>query len=449
MALNQSNKEKKPLKMSLTGLEVELFLINNKGQIVNSADTLIKKIKKGSSANIKKECSSNLIEIATLPNKTVPNTMIYLLDELQILNGVAEKEGFMLLPLGTYPGSFIPSMREDKPYKIKESIFGKNRFKIAGRCAGFHYHYTLPRGIFDDQFRVLKLMVRSKIKDSLVNSYNMMIAADPALTTFMQSSPFYQGKYIGKDSRMIMYRGGKYLKSKDGLYANLQEFGGLPPYRLTALDIMDIITTRYELWKSYIKSLGLNIKVLSLYGSILDTTWNPIKINPNGTLEQRGMDMNHLVNIAGISVALRFVLKKLQEEFYTVIPSEIGIKEPFRIEKDAIYIPPSFYVRRELQSKAAYEGLDSDLIYNYCKRFFNLAKSFIPKDRLMFLNPLQEMLKKRKTVSDDILDYAAKKGFKKSKEIPNRLSAEIALAHSERLSREIHTIRKMIEKMPL
>jgi len=74
---------------------------------------------------------------------------------------------------------------------------------------------------------------------------------------------------------------------------------------------------------------------------------------------------------------------------------------------------------------------------------------FIPKDRLMFLNPLQEMLKKRKTVSDDILDYAAKKGFKKSKEIPNRLSAEIALAHSERLSREIHTIRKMIEKMPL
>src|SRR3989338_6942835 len=425
MALKQSNKEKKPLKISLTGLEIELFLINNKGQIANNADALIKKIKKGSSANVKKECALNLIEIATLPNKTVPNTMTCLLDELQNLNDTTQKEGIMLLPLGAYPGSFAPSMRQDKHYKIKESIFGKNRFKIAGRCAGFHYHYTLPRGIFDDQLRVLKLMVRSKIKDSLVNSYNMMIAADPALTTFMQSSPFYQGKYIGKDSRMIMYRGGKYLKSKDGLYANLQEFGGLPPYRLTALDIMDIITTRYELWKSYIKSLGLNIKVLSLYGSILDTTWNPIKINPNVTLEQRGMDMNHLVNIAGISVALRFVLKKLQEEFYTVVPSEIGIKEPFRIEKDAIYIPPSFYVRRELQFKAAYDGLDSDLIYHYCKRFLNLAKSFMPKNRLIFLDTLQEMLKKRKTVSDDILDYAAKKGFKKSKEIPNRLSAEI------------------------
>src|SRR3989344_2042863 len=353
MVLNRGNKEKKPLKISLTGLEVELFLINNKGQIVNSADTLIKKIKNGSSANIKKECSSNLIEIATLPNKTFPNTMIYLLDELQILNGVAEKEGFMLLPLGTYPGSFIPSMREDKPYKIKESIFGKNRFKIAGRCAGFHYHYTLPRGIFDDQFRVLKLMVRSKIKDSLVNSYNMMIAADPALTTFMQSSPFYQGKYLGKDSRMIMYRGGKYLKNKDGLYANLQEFGGLPPYRLTALDIMDIITTRYELWKSYIKSLGLNIKVLSLYGSILDTTWNPIKINPNGTLEQRGMDMNHPTYIAGIGVIIRWMLKKLQEEFYAVVPSEIGIKEPFKVEGDVIYIPPYPYVRGVLQKNSA------------------------------------------------------------------------------------------------
>ena len=47
MALNQSNKEKKPLKMSLTGLEVELFLLNNKGQTVTRADTLIKKITKG------------------------------------------------------------------------------------------------------------------------------------------------------------------------------------------------------------------------------------------------------------------------------------------------------------------------------------------------------------------------------------------------------------------
>jgi len=222
---------------------------------------------------------------------------------------------------------------------------------------------------------------------------------------------------------------------------------GLPPYKLTALDIIDIISTRYEKWKSYIKSLGLNIKLLSLYGSILDTTWNPVKVNPNGTLEQRGMDMNHPTYIAGIGVIIKFILKKLQEEYYAVIPSEIGIKEPFKVEKDVIYIPPYPYVRNELQKLSAYKGLESDIIYNYCKRFLRFAASAMPRDRLKMIKPFQEMLNKRKTISDEILNYARKKGYKRYDKITNKLAADIALRHSERLLKEIISTRKMIEDL--
>jgi hypothetical protein len=263
----------------------------------------------------------------------------------------------------------------------------------------------------------------------------------------MQSSPFYEGRYIGKDSRVIMYRGGEHLNNKTGLYANLEEFGGLSPYKLTALDIIDIITTRFEKWKSYIKSLGLNIKVLSLYGSILDTTWNPVKINPNGTLEQRGMDMNHPIYIAGIGVIIRWILKKLQEEYYAVVPSEIGIKEPFKVEGDIIYIPPYPYVRNELQKLSAYKGFDSDIIYNYCKRFLKFAASTMPNDRLKMIEPLTEMLSKRKTASDEIIEYAKKKGYKKGGSISNKLAAQIALQHSERLLKEIISTREMIKDL--
>ena len=438
---------KKPLKKSLIGFEVELFTINKNGYIVNGADILLKKAKQDKNITIKKECAGNMIEVASYPNEMVPHTMRHLLEELEYLISIAEKENILLCPLGAYPGSFNPSMRSDRPYKIKESIFGKNRWKIAGRCVGFHCHYTLPKGIFDTQLRVLKMFIRSKIKDSLVNSYNFLIAADPALTCFMQSSPFYQGKFIGKDSRLIMYRGGEHLGNKDGLYANLEEFGGLPPYKLTGLDIIDIITTRYEKWKSYVISLGLNIKVLSLYGSILDTTWNPVKINPNGTLEQRGMDMNHPIYIAGIGVIVRGILKKLQEEFYAVVPSEIGIKEPFKVEGDVIYIPPYPYVRNELQKLSAYKGLDSDVIYDYCKKFLRFAKSTMPNDGLKLIKPFQEMLNKKKTVSDGILDYARKRGFKKNAALTNNLAAEIALEHSKRLLKEITSTRKMIEDL--
>ena len=435
------------LKKSLTGLEVELFTINENGSIANAADILLKKAKSDNNLTLKKEISLNMIEIASYPSETIPNTMDNLLKELEYLASIAEKENILLCPLGAYPGRYNPVMRSAPRYNIKKSIFGAKRYKIEGRLSGFHCHYTLPRGIFDYQLRVLKMLVRSKIKDSLVNSYNLMIAADPALTCFMQSSPFYQGRHIGKDSRVIMYRGGEALGNKSGLYANFEEFGGLPHYKATALDIIDIIGARYEKWKSYIKSLGLNIKVLPLYGSILNTAWSPLKINPHGTLEVRGMDMNHPIYIAGAGTIIKFVLKKLQEEYYAVVPSEIGIKEPFKVEGDIVYIPPYSYVRNELQKLSAYKGLESDIIYNYCKRLLRFAASTMPKDRLKLIEPFQEMLNKRKTVSDEILDYARKKGYKRNDKITDKLAADIALSHSERLLREIISTRNIIRNI--
>lgn len=437
--------KKQLLKRSLIGFEVELFTIDKKGYIFNGADTILKRAKQGKNLTIKKECAGNMIEIASYPNEMVPHTMKHLLDELEYLVSIAEKEGILLYPLGTYPGKFNPSMRDDRHYKIKESIFGKNRWKIGGRCIGFHCHYDLPKGIFDFQMRVLKMFVKSKIKDSLVNSYNLLIAADPALACFMQSSPFYQGKFVGKDSRMVMYRGGEALNNKNGLYSDFEEFGGLPNYKPTALDIMDIITTRYEIWKSYIKKLGLNIKILSLYGSILDTAWGPLKINPHGTLEVRGMDINHPIYIAGAGTIIKYIMRKLQEEFYTVVPSEIGIKEPFKVEGDLIYIPPFPYVRNELQKLSAYKGLESDIVYNYCKRFLKFAQSTMPKGYLKLTKTFEEMLRRRKTVSDEILAYAKRRGFRKGQDISNRLAADIALHHSSRLLREIVSAKKLIE----
>src|SRR3989344_1159340 len=168
------NPAKRPLKKSLTGFEVEMFTINKKGCIVNSADNFLKRAKSDKNLTLKKEISRNIIEIASYPHETIQNTMNNLLKELEYAVDIGEKENVLLCPLGAYPGKFNPKMRDDQKYSIKKSIFGAQR---------------------------------SKIKDSLVNSYNFLIAADPALTCFMQSSPFYQGTYIGKDSRIIMWRG--------------------------------------------------------------------------------------------------------------------------------------------------------------------------------------------------------------------------------------------------
>jgi len=428
---------------ALVGLEIELFTLDTAGKVASSADKIL--MNTLNDPYLKQECSTNMLEVVSSPNEMVPDSLSHLLSELDVILDAADKNNLLLLPLGCYPGSFEPTMRKNRKYAIQESIFGKEKFKIAGRCAGFHTHYTLPHGIFDEQLRMLKLIAHAKIKDNLVNSYNLAIAMDPCLTTFMQSSPYYQGVHIGKDSRMIMYRGGADLKSPDGMYADLHEFGGLPHYKQTTLDIMEAVSGRFEQWKSLLLSAGINLKVLALYQSVLSLNWSPVKVNPHGTLEQRGMDMNHLEYVAATSVLLKFMFKKFQEEHFIVKPSEIGIKEPFKLENNTIYIPPYNYVKSVLEPASAYEGLESSEIHMYCKRLVMLAENFTPRDKRILLRPLKKMVRERKTVSDMILKYVRKKGYSTTEPLPNHISKEIALDHAEKFRTSVDKMKRLVE----
>ena len=60
----------------------------------------------------------------------------------------------VICPLGTYPGESNPLTRQSDHYKIEEKIFGRNIYKTASSCCGFHFHYALPWGVFD--FKKLK-----------------------------------------------------------------------------------------------------------------------------------------------------------------------------------------------------------------------------------------------------------------------------------------------------
>ena len=57
----------------------------------------------------------------------------------------------------------------------KLKIFGKQRFNIAARCVGLHCHYSLPWGVFDYKNKIIKKLIDSKNKQSMVNIYNLFI----------------------------------------------------------------------------------------------------------------------------------------------------------------------------------------------------------------------------------------------------------------------------------
>jgi hypothetical protein len=431
----------------LVGLEAEMFLLDEEGKVINKADLLIEKARRvmNNKKDIKKECSTSMVEVGAYPDKNEHKTMTHLINNVEALLLTAEKENISLLPLGTYPGKFQPEMRRTGHHMLKKEIFGEQRFKIAGRVCGFHFHYDLPfnlpliKNIAPLQF----LDVKHEM--DIINGYNMMTAMDPALTTFMQATPFYQGKHLAKDSRMLVYRGGKILKYPKGLYGEHQEFGALQGYKYSMFELMDMISGKFEDWKKHIKSVGVNIKTLSLYGSLLATSWNPVKINQIGTLEQRGMDMNHPQHIIATSVLTRTVLKRIYKEDLQVIPCEIGIDEPFKVEGKNLYVPPEDYLRKRLQVLSAFKGMDSPFIHNYCKNLHKLALDSVSNTKRPLLKELGHMIEKKQTVADDILKSARKKGWKNGQNLPQKIATDIALEHSNKFFKEIFLTKKMID----
>jgi gamma-glutamylcysteine synthetase len=429
----------------LVGLETEMFLLNRKGQVVNQADSILQEIK---NKHIMKECATSMIEVAAPPSEAIHVTTRTMFKNMEATLEIAEKKELSLLPLGTYPGKNMPEMRKNGTYGVKEKLFGKQRFLIGGRCAGFHCHYDLPFNLPLIKNLSLLQFLDIKHESALINGYNMMIAMDPALTTFMQSSPFYQGQHLAKDSRMVVYRGSESLQYPKALYAQYPNFGNLPGYKHSMFEVLDMVKEKFNDWKNCILSVGVNIKTLSLYGSLLSTSWNPVKINPIGTLEQRGMDMNHPQNIVAAAALIKYTTKRIYEDELDVIPGEIGIAEPFKVEGDRLYVPPEKYVYKDLQKASAYQGLDSKKVYAHCEGLLKFAKDSIPNEgSVKYLLPFEKMLEEKRTVSDEILKEAKKHGWIKTNQLSQKAAQNISLKHANRLFKEIVLAKRQLEKL--
>lgn len=437
---------KAPLKKFTIGFEVEFFVIDKEGRIAPGADKILAKIaEKTKSHAVTKECALNLIELGSYPNVEGTDTMKSLLAGLKLLLESAEEAGYGILPLGTYPGKFTPEMRKDPRYRVQTTLFGKTRFQITGRCAGYHCHYALPWGVFDSQKLTLKELSDSKNQEYLVNAFNFLIAVDPALTTFMQSSPFYQGRHLAKDSRALVYRGSEELGYSKGLYKDFPMFGSLPAYVHAGADLLSRIKERSDAWGTALAGIGVNKP--DFYRSILDTNWAPVKINAHGTFEQRGMDMNRLTILLSVSLLLQVILKHIQDGNLKVVPHDSAKAEPFVLDELAktLRIAPDTHVRKYLQRAAAYEGLENEDIYNYCRRLLALAKTLGGKEMDELFQPLTDMLAERKTTADAILAEARSLGYKDMRKLlPQSIASQIALTHARQMSEDIVSLEKMI-----
>jgi len=446
--MKSNYKKAKPLKRSKTGIEIEMHLIDEKGEITNKALDFISTVKKeNNKINIVKESGMNMVEFRCHPYVKTHSSLLDIINFVEKSYHIARKNNLYFFPFATYPGKFISQIVNFPTYKIKEKIFGLERYRYSPKAAGFHHHYALPKGIFDEKTGKIRLMKKSKLMRSMVSSYNFEIAADPALTLLAQSSSLCQGEYIAKDTRILYYRGGRKLKFPEGCFGKLQQFGGLPPYKVTSTDLLESVERRVIKWKQLVKNANPKADFDKLYPAKLDIGWNPIKINKLGTLEQRGMDMNFFSIIVPIAILLKFCLKKIQREFIEMIPSDFAVDDPFKLEGRILYIPPHTYVRNKLQFWSAYKGYNKKEAYEYTKKFFNFAKSITPKKYGKIIRPISEMIENKESVSDKILKYAKRKGYLNNGKIGKKDACELSLYYSKMFHKDLLQVKEHLNKI--
>ncbi|MDE2079181.1 MAG: hypothetical protein KGI73_02225 [Patescibacteria group bacterium] len=434
------------------GLEVEFFIIDKStGRPVPRVEDLIRKVEEkagGKEHAVVREFAAEMIEVGSYQDVEGSNTMKSLIENVRLLAYAADEMGLALLPLGSYPGKFTPHVVRSAKSTIESKLsFPRGGFLMEGRYVGFHCHYALPWGVFDAKELALKNLSDSKNQEILVNAYNFLIALDPVLTTFMQSSPFLQGRMLAKDSRMIAMRSDSALGDFPGWFAKHPILATLPPYVHTGTDINHLVEQRTEAWLLWNKEAGTSAKdALAPFKSQLKINWSPLRINPHGTFEQRGMDMNRLPVLLSVAILIQVLLRSVQEGSITVVPHDSAKKEPFSLEGKQLFIAPDAYVRNHLQRLSAYEGLANDEMYQYCKRAVGLAKTLGGEKVEPLLKPLTTMLTERQTTADKVLAQARELGYKdKRKALPQSIASEIALAHAKQMFEDIVLLGEMIE----
>ncbi|VVB57361.1 Glutamate--cysteine ligase [uncultured archaeon] len=440
-----ARRKPRPMKRHLVGFETEMLLLEENGVVSSRADELITAAQgAGLAYPIHHDYTHNMIEIASVANRKVTRGAQVWLQTVKKLMDMADKTGLRIYPYGTYTGTHVPVPNTERYYRMCEDILGPPKYTYGtGHVCGFHLHYCLPYGTFNKGTKSLRHLFRSKYKDQLVSLYNMLLAMDPAVSNFMESSPFVDGRHVAKDSRLFLYRAMRTGKGPDalrGLYYDLPLFGRLPRYSSSISDLILLVEQRYEAWKELVEERHPEYLDIVESKHPLQFNWSPLRINRVGTLEYRGMDMNLPANLIGTSLLVKYALKKVRREELEVVPSDIGIKEPFKLEGRRLYVPPYSYLSEVLQYKSALTGMADAEVYRYTKALHALVARDIPIQKDSGLMKIKNILQTRRTQSDVILEQARKLGWDGQDRLEEETARRLALDSADEFRREVERL---------
>jgi carboxylate-amine ligase len=364
------------LKDRRIGLEQELFLVDEEGILSNRADEFLDRCHELAEAegldpgHFEPECTRSLVEVSTPPAESVEALADVYLASLRLALRAARDLGLRLYPLATYPLPVAPDMRDEPHYRIQAQTMGREKFLHAGRCAGVHQHLEVAPGTIDRRVGV-SYGSSEAAREELLNVYNLVTALDPAIIALTRSSPFYEGELQDVTARTAYYRGSPDF-APSSLYANLVAVGGLRPYARGAEELVELQFERYREWLAAMEKAGVERQLFERTGDgLLEAAWNPVRLNPHGTVELRGIDGNYPAVVLDTTCLISGAVERVLDEGLTVKPTnEVGTLE---VEDHFLRVPDLEYVGEKLFRAAAISGTASLEVGAYIDSIFEFV----------------------------------------------------------------------------
>ncbi len=399
--------------ISSIGFEAELFLIDSKGQISTKSDEIINKYRQkfpNKRELVKQESSKEIIEINALPSHTINGTILNYISEINNIDEIAQKKDLYLLPMAIYPGQYkVNERNDDKYYSFVKQVINFNR-----TVSSFHFHYPIPNK-----------------KQKIVDMYNLLLAAIPVFNLIMQSSPFYMGEYVAKDTRKIILdsrRINENLEKK--LASNLCEIEkNMLKNKIMFTKEQGYVSSFDELLFNMRKRKKIMYQIRDCLAPGLekgmdktDFFWGPVRLNKIGTIEFRSPDNNlYSLLLDGL-----YLFQKICE-----FSKEVEIKvcdenhKPLDFEDKSLCLP-EFYELEKLIYKSAKYGFDNHDVVVYARKFIHMVCD------INKISAVKQMFEKQESISDYILMQARKKGWMPGGKLTSEQAQEISLDMAQR-----------------
>lgn len=361
------------------GLEQEFFLVDAGGVLSDRADEFLARYQAEARATgrdpeaFNSECALCMVEMDVPPAFSLAELSREYLDRIALALRTGRELDLRLYPLATYPLDLETRIRDELDYRIQARTVGPKRFAYAGRCSGAHLHLEVAAGAIDPERGVSRAAPKDA-QAELLNIYNLATALDAAIIALTRSCPYYAGKADGLAKRTALYRGDPEL-APYGLYARFEEVGGLRPYADSGEKLAKLQFSRYRAWLGALDRAGVDRRLFfEVGGGLLSgSSWNPVRLNPQGTVELRGLDSNYPEKILAVGALVNSAAERVRRERLAVLPHEDV--RTFEVVGETLLVPDFDYLNGELFCAAITKGAESEKVISYLDSVLKFASA--------------------------------------------------------------------------